>query len=75
MPAILAWIGAVTGLAALGVAAYEIWADVETERIILEEIRVIHGQQAAVSPMRQEAWGTLLSGRPVDARLLGIGGM
>lgn len=76
MPAaVLAWIGAITGVAALGVAAYQIWADVETERIVLEQIRAVHGEQSRLSPARQQAWSALVSGQRVDARLLGIGGL
>lgn len=73
--AALAWIGAVTGVLALGLAGYETWADVERERIILEQIRAGQGERAALTPARQGAWGALLSGQTVDARLLGIGGL
>lgn len=73
-PITLAWIGAITGILALGVAGYQAWADVETERVILEQIKAAHGEGVRLSPARQEAWAALVSGQPVDARLLGIGG-
>lgn len=70
-----AWIAAVTGILALGLAGYETYTELEREKLILEEIRAVHGQQTALSPMRQDAWGALLSGQTIDARLLGIGGL
>lgn len=74
-PVTLAWISVALAVVGLGLAGYETWADVERERVILEQIRESGRQQTALSPMRQDAWNALLSGRPIDARLLGIGGL
>jgi hypothetical protein len=74
-PVTLAWVSLALSIIGLGLAGYETWADVERERVILEQLRTVHGQQTELSPMRQEAWGALLSGQPIDARLLGIGGL
>ena len=71
----LPWIG--VGLSVLGIAlaGYEIWGGIERERVILAQIKAAHGEQALPRRQEAEAWGALLSGRPVDARLLGIGGL
>lgn len=71
----IAWIGLALSAAGLALAGYEIYASVERERVILDQIRAAHGEQAALSGFQPQAWGALLSGQRVDARLLGIGGL
>ena len=74
-PVTLAWISVALAVVGLGLAGYETWADVERERVILEQIKAAHGEQVRLSPARQQAWAALVSGQSVDARLLGIGGL
>ena len=71
----LPWIGVGLSVLGLAIAGYEIWADLESERVILAQIKEMRGEQALPRPQEAAAWGALLRGQTVDARLLGIGGL
>jgi hypothetical protein len=71
----LPWIGVGLSVLGLALAGYEIWADIESERIILAQIKAAHGEQALPRQQESDAWRALLSGQRIDARALGIGGL
>ncbi len=71
----LPWIGVGLSVLGLALAGYEVWAGLESERVILAQIKEAHGDQALPRPQEAAAWESLLRGQTVDARLLGIGGL